>query len=94
MGMPLKSSNTLVLAGALAIGLLLPTGALVAQEDAPDTASRPSTLPFRPVVEGHHVQPRRHDMCELLHRSSECQKANTDALDDALLSEILRRSAR
>ena len=94
MSVPLKSSNTLVLAGALAIGLLLPGGPLLAQKDASDTAPRPSPRPFHPVVDGRRMQPRRQDICRLLHHSLDCQKANTDALDDDLLRDILRRSER
>jgi hypothetical protein len=91
---PLIPGKSLVLAAAVAIILLLPAGPLLAQENASGAASGPTTLPFRPVVDGHHVQPRRRDMCRLLHRSFDCQPENTDTLDDDLLSEILRRSAR
>lgn len=94
MSVPLMPSNSLVLAASLAVLLLFPAGALLAQEDASGAAPRPSTQPFRPVVDGHHVQPRRQDMCRLLHRSLDCQTANTDTLDDDLLRETLRRSAR
>ena len=95
MSRPLIPGNSLVLAAGVAIILLFPAGQLLAQENASGAAaSGPSTLPFRPVVDGRHVQPRRRDMCRLLHRSFDCQRANTDTLDDDLLSEILRRSAR
>lgn len=47
---------------------------------------------LRPIVDGHHVQPRRDDMCPLLHRSSDCQDDNANGVDDDLLQEILSRS--
>jgi hypothetical protein len=94
MSRPLIPGNSLMLAAGVAIILLFPAGPLLAQGNASGAASGPSFLPFRPVVAGHHVQPRRQDICRLLHRSLDCQRANTDALDDDLLSEILRRSAR
>jgi hypothetical protein len=94
MSVPLKPRNSLMLAAGLATILLFPAGPLLAQGDASGPASGPSTLPFHPVVDGHHVQPRRQDMCRLLHRPFDCQMANIDALDDDLLIEILRRSAR
>jgi len=94
MSRPLIPGNSLVLAAGVAIVLLFPAGPLLAQGNASGAASGPSLLPFRSVVDGHHVQPRRQDMCRLLHRSLDCQRANTDTLDDDLLSGILRRSAR
>lgn len=86
---PSRTTNTTVLAGALALLLLLDASAALAQGHAPDAGS---TLPFRPVVNGRHVQPRRHDMCRLLHDPADCQKADRNARGDDLFDEILGRS--
>ena len=94
MSVLLKRGNSLVLAAGLATILLFPAAPLLAQGRASDPASGPSTQPFHPVVAGHHVQPRRQDMCRLLRRPFDCQTANMNALDDDLLGEILRRSSR
>ena len=48
----------------------------------------------RPIVDGHRVQPRRDDMCGLLHRSSDCREGSADGVDNDLLQEILRNAAR
>lgn len=48
----------------------------------------------RPIVDGHHVQPRRDDVCALLHRSPDCRKASANGVDNDLLQEILRNAAR
>lgn len=86
---PSLSTNTMVLAGALALLLFLRAGAALAQGHAPDAGS---ALPFRPVVNGRHVQPRRYDLCRLLHHPTDCQKADTDARGDDLFREILGRA--
>lgn len=79
----------MVLAGALALLLLLDASAALAQVHAPDAGS---VLPFRPVVNGRHVQPRRDDMCRLLNDPADCQKADPTARGDDLFREILGRS--
>ena len=48
---------------------------------------------LRPIVDGHHVQPRRDDVCDLLPTSSDCGGGNADRVESDLLREILRRAA-
>ena len=48
---------------------------------------------LRPIVDGHHVQPRRDDVCDLLPTSSDCRGGNADGVDSDLFREILRRAA-
>lgn len=86
---PSPHTSIMVLAGALALSLLLDAGAALAQGHAPDAGS---ATPFRPVVNGRHVQPRRYDMCRLLHDPADCQKADRNAGGDDLSREILGRS--
>ncbi len=71
--------------------LLAREAASASRESAP-AASAPTRMHLRPIVDGHHVQPRRDDMCPLLHRSSDCQDDNANGVDDDLLQEILSRS--
>jgi hypothetical protein len=47
----------------------------------------------RPIVDGHHVQPRRDDLCGLLPASLDCRGGDADAVDSDLFREILRRAA-
>jgi len=47
----------------------------------------------RPIVDGHHVQPRRDDVCGRLPASSDCRGGDADAVDNDLYREILRRAA-
>jgi len=47
----------------------------------------------RPIVDGHHVQPRRDDVCGLLPASLDCRGGDADAVDSDLFREILRRAA-
>lgn len=46
------------------------------------------------IVDGHRVQPRRDDMCGLLHRSSDCREGSADGVDSDLLQEVLRNAGR
>ena len=63
-----------------------------ARESAP--ASGTSTRErLRPIVDGHHVQPRGDDVCDRLPASSDCRGSNADEVDGDLLREILRRAA-
>ena len=63
-----------------------------ARESAP--ASGTSTRErLRPIVDGHHVQPRRDDVCDLLPTSSDCRGGNVGGVDSDLFREILRRAA-
>jgi hypothetical protein len=93
---PRDTSKASWLVGALVALLQLWPPSLLAQE-APSAsrepvlaAGAPSRTHLRPIVDGHRVQPRRDDMCRLLHRSSDCQDAN--GVNDDLLQEILGRS--
>jgi len=86
---PNRRTNTTALAGALALLLLLHAGAALAEGDAPGAGS---ALPFRPVINGRHVQPRRYDMCRLLHDATDCHKAGANERGDDLVREILGRS--
>jgi hypothetical protein len=90
IALPRLSTNKMALAGALVLPLLLCAGAASAQGLASDAGS---ALPFSPVVNGRHVQPRRHDMCRLLHDPTDCQKADRNAPGDDLFRDILGRSA-
>jgi hypothetical protein len=47
---------------------------------------------LRPIVDGHHVQPRREDVCGLLPTSSDCRGGNTDGVDSDLFHDILRHA--
>ena len=67
--------------------------ASTSRESAP-AVSTPNREHVRPIVDGHHVQPRRDEMCSLSHRSSDCVGAAVRmGLDKDLLQEILRRAA-
>lgn len=88
MTRPSLSTKTMVLAGALVL-LLFPASAAMAQGYGPDAGS---ALPFRPVINGRHVQPRRYDMCRLLHDPADCQKPDRHGRADDLFGEILGRS--
>jgi hypothetical protein len=62
------------------------------RESAP--ASGTSTRErLRPIVDGHHIHPRRDDVCDLLPASSDCWGGNADGVDSDLFREILRRAA-
>jgi hypothetical protein len=73
--------------------LLAREAASASREPAP-AASAPTRMPLRPIVDGHRVQPRRDDICNLLHRLSDCRDGNANGVDDDLLQEVLRHSAQ
>ena len=102
MSLRVGPCQTLWLAAALAVALPLQATPLLAQGSAP---ASPSCLPIRPadasrqcrsraIVNGHHVQPRRRDVCLLLHRVADCRDGKVDAIDEELLREIFRDSAQ
>jgi hypothetical protein len=62
-----------------------------ARESAP-ASSASSRERLRPIVDGHHVQPRHDDVCDPL-PASDCRRGNADGVDSDLLREILRRAA-
>ena len=72
--------------------LLAREAASASRESAP-AASTPTRGHLRPIVNGRRMQPRRDDMCSLLHRSSDCRDGNANGVDDDLLREILSRAA-
>jgi hypothetical protein len=55
--------------------------------------STPTRDHSRPIVDGHHVQPRRDDMCSLSQHSSDCRGGTANGVDNDLLQQILRRAA-
>ena len=62
------------------------------RESAP-VSSTSTRERLRPIVDGHHVQPRRDDVCDLLPTASDCRGGNADGVDSDLFREILRRAA-
>ena len=66
--------------------------ASTSSESAPAAGTSPRER-SRPIVDGHHVQPRRDDVCGLLPASSNCRGGDEDAVDSDLFREILRRAA-
>jgi hypothetical protein len=55
--------------------------------------STPTRDHSRPIVDGHHVQPRRDNMCSLSQHSSDCRGGTANGVNNDLLQEILRRAA-
>jgi hypothetical protein len=62
------------------------------REPAPETGMSTRER-SRPIVDGHHVQPYRDDLCGLLPASLDCRAGNADAVDSDLFREILIRAA-
>lgn len=89
-------SNAFRSLGAAALSLLIQASPLFGNAalstPAVSGSSHSAALRLRPIVNGHHVQPHRMEMCRLLHRLVDCQNGNTGAVDDDLLGEILRRA--
>jgi hypothetical protein len=64
-----------------------------ASREAAPAVSAPTRDHSRPIVDGHHVQPRRDDMCSLSQHSSDCRGGTANGVDNDLLQQILRRAA-
>ena len=92
MRRPHDTNKASWLVGALVALLQLWATPLLAREAASASREPTQAASARPIVNGHRVQPRRDDMCRLLHRSSDCRDDNANGVDDDLLREILSRS--
>jgi hypothetical protein len=87
-------SNAFRILGAVALSLHVQASPLFGKEAlTPAVSGSPhSAVRLRSIVNGHHVQPHRPEMCRLLHRFADCRNGNANAVDDDLLGEILRRA--